>query len=346
MEWRTIMLLPLVGVLNSTAIAATINITGAGATFPAPIYSLWTQKYAKTHEVQINYQPIGSGGGIKQIIAKTVNFGASDKPLLQEELNNHTLMQFPTVLGAVVPVVHLTAVQPNSLKLTGQVLADIFQGKIKNWSDPSIAALNPGVTLPNKNITIIHRSDSSGTTLLFSSYLSKASADWAKNIGADVTVKWPAGVGGKGNEGVSLYIKQIEGAIGYVENSYATTNKLSYVQLKNKDGAFVDPTVTAVKAAAQSANWNDASQLLIDMPGQVTWPICGTTYILIHTTPSKDNAFKTKTILDFFDWAYTNGQEDALSLQYVPLPSEVIEKIKQQWKSQIKDTAGDTVWGQ
>lgn len=346
MEWRTIMLLPLVGVLNSTAIAATINITGAGATFPAPVYSLWTQKYAKTHEVHINYQPIGSGGGIKQIIAKTVNFGASDKPLSQDELNNHTLMQFPTVLGAVVPVVHLTAVKPNSLKLTGHVLADIFQGKIKNWSDPSIAALNPGVNLPNKNITIIHRSDSSGTTLLFTSYLSKVSADWAKNIGADVTVKWPAGVGGKGNEGVSLYIKQIEGAIGYVENSYATTNKLSYVQLKNQDGIFADPTVEAVKAAAQSANWNDASQLLIDMPGQVTWPICGTTYILIHTTPSKDDAFKTKAILDFFDWAYTNGQEDALSLQYVPLPSEVIEKIKQQWKSQIKDTAGNTVWGQ
>lgn len=346
MKWQNIMLLSLAGLLNGGAIASTLNITGAGATFPAPLYSLWTQKYAKSHEVQINYQPIGSGGGIKQIIANTVDFGASDKPLSQEELTNNKLIQFPTVLGAVVPVVNLPSVKANSLKLTGSVLADIFQGKIKNWSDPSIAALNPGLTLPNKVITIVHRSDGSGTTFLFTSYLSKASADWAKNIGADVTVRWPAGVGGKGNEGVALYVKQIEGAIGYVENSYATANKLSYIQLKNKDNVFANPTVDAVISAAKSAQWNDASQLLIDMPGQASWPITGTTYILMHTTPDKNTSQKTKAILDFFAWAYKNGQEDALSLQYVPLPDEIIEQIKQQWKNQIKDTSGNAIWGQ
>lgn len=346
MKWQNLMLLPLAGLLNSGAIASTINITGAGATFPAPLYSLWTHKYAKTHDVQINYQPIGSGGGIKQIIANTVDFGASDKPLNQDELTNNKLIQFPTVLGAIVPVINLPSVKPNSLKLTGQVLADIFQGKIKNWSDPSIAALNPGITLPSKDITIVHRSDGSGTTFLFTSYLSKANADWAKNIGADVTVKWPAGVGGKGNEGVALYVKQIEGSIGYVENSYATTNKLSYVQLKNKDGLVVNPTIDAVKSAAKFAKWNDPSELLIDMPGAASWPITGTTYILMHTTSNKDASQKTKAILDFFAWAYKNGQDDALSLQYVPLPDEVIEKNKQQWKSQIKDISGKAIWGQ
>lgn len=345
MKLRTLELAILTSLFASPAVfSATTTITGAGATFPASVYMRWAEQYAKAFHVQINYQAIGSGGGIKQIQAGTVDFGASDKPLTKETLEKNGLVQFPTVLGAVVPVVNLPNVKSQDLKLDGQALADIFQGKIIKWSDPTIKKLNPDIQFPDQNITVIHRSDGSGTTFLFTNYLTKVSQDWAKTVGSDVAVNWPVGIGGKGNEGVAMYVKQMPGAIGYVEYSYAVTNKLSYAQLKNKDNNFVKPSMDSVNSAAKFAKWDDPYVILTDEPGANSWPITGATFILMHANIKQAKRDRAKATLDFFDWAYHNGNAEAESLHYVTLPTSLIQQIETNWKQQIKDDSGKPIW--
>lgn len=328
----------------STSILAA-DITGAGASFPYPIYAKWAEAYKAKTGVGMNYQSIGSGGGIKQIKAKTVDFGASDKPLTPDELNKDGLMQFPTVVGGVVPVVNIKGVPPGALRLTGKVLADIYLGKIQKWNDPAIVALNKNVKLPNSNITVVHRSDGSGTTFIFTNYLSKVSPDWKQKVGSDASVAWPAGVGGKGNEGVASFVQRIQGSIGYVEYAYAKQNKLSYTQLQNKDGVFIQPNNETFQAAAGGADWEKAPgfyEILTDEPGKASWPITGATFILMHKNQAKpENA---KEVLKFFDWAYANGDQMALDLDYVPLPDNVTQIIAKAWKSNIKDSTGKAVW--
>lgn len=329
--------------LVSAAFAA--DITGAGATFPYPIYAKWAEAYKAKSGIGLNYQSIGSGGGIKQIKAKTVDFGASDKPLKLEELEKDGLMQFPTVMGGVVPVVNLAGIQGGQVKLTGSVLADMFLGKIKKWNDPAIANLNKGVALPDQAITVVHRSDGSGTTFIFTNYLSKVSADWKQKVGEEASVSWPAGVGGKGNEGVASYVKQIKGSIGYVEYAYALQNKMSYTQLQNKEGAFVSPTADTFKSAAAGAHWETAPgfyEILTNEPGKDSWPITGATFILMHK--SQVNAENAKTVMKFFDWAYANGDKLALDLDYIPMPDKVVNLVHAAWKAQIKDVSGKTLW--
>lgn len=317
------------------------DITGAGATFPYPIYAKWAEAYKAKTGIGMNYQSIGSGGGIKQIKAKTVDFGASDKPLKPEELEKDGLMQFPTVIGGVVPVVNLAGIQGGQIKLTGAVLADIFLGKIKKWNEPAIANLNQGVALPNQAITVVHRSDGSGTTFIFTNYLSKLSADWKQKVGEEASVSWPAGVGGKGNEGVASYVKQIKGAIGYVEYAYALQNKMSHTLLQNKEGIFVAPNEESFKSAAAGAHWDTAPgfyEILTNEPGQHSWPITGATFILMHK--SQANAENAKAVLKFFDWAYAEGDKLALDLDYIPMPDNVVKLVENAWKTQIKDSSG------
>jgi phosphate transport system substrate-binding protein len=320
------------------------DITGAGATFPYPIYAKWAEAYKAKTGIGMNYQSIGSGGGIKQIQAKTVDFGASDKPLKPEELDKNGLMQFPAVMGGVVPVINLADVTPGQIKLNGSVLADIFLGKIKKWNDPAIAALNKDVHLPDSAITVVHRSDGSGTTFIFTNYLSKVSPEWKSKVGEEASVSWPAGVGGKGNEGVASYVKQIKGSIGYVEFAYALQNKMNYTQLQNKDGQFVKPDEDSFKAAAANAHWDKAPgfyEILTDEPGKQSWPITGATFILMHK--AQDKPENAKEVLKFFDWAYSNGSKLALDLDYIPMPDNVVKLVKSAWKSQIKDTSGKPV---
>lgn len=329
--------------LGATANAA--NITGAGATFPYPIYAKWAEAYKAKTGTSLNYQSIGSGGGIKQIQAKTIDFGASDKPLTPAELDKAGLMQFPAVMGGVVPIVNLPGIKDGQVKLTGLVLADIFQGKIKKWNDPAIVKLNPGVALPSQAIVVVHRSDGSGTTFIFTNYLSKASPDWKQKVGEEATVSWPAGVGGKGNEGVASYVKQIKGAIGYVEYAYALQNKMTYTLLQNKEGHFVAPNEESFKAAAAGANWEKAPgfyEILTDEPGKHSWPITGATFILMHKTQA--NAANAKIVLDFFNWAYTEGDKMALALDYIPMPENVVKLVQNAWKTQIKDATGKAIW--
>jgi len=325
--------------------APVITVTGAGASFPAPIYGLWAEHYGKDHPVALNYQSIGSGGGIKQITAGTVDFGASDKPLKKNELEEKGLYQFPTVLGAVVPVVNLPGIKPGSIKLNGQVLGDIFMGTITKWDDPKIKALNANIKLPNKKITVVHRSDGSGTTFIFTNYLSKVHPEWKEKVGSDASVKWPTGLGGKGNEGVAVFVKQVEGSIGYVEYSYAVSNKLTYTQLANKEKVFVSPSKESVSAAAKYADWKDPYVILTDQPGKESWPITGATFILMHKNVKAANVKSVKAALEFFDWAYKNGAADASSLNYVSLPAELIKDIRAQWKAQIKDEKGNPILG-
>ena len=294
------------------------QISGAGATFPAPLYAKWAQAYRTQAGVAVNYQPIGSGGGIKQIEAKTVDFGASDKPLKPEDLDKNGLYQFPTVMGGVTPIVNAPGIAAGQLKLTGSVLADIYLGTVKRWNDPAIAALNPGVTLPNLAITVVHRSDGSGTSFLFTSYLSMENPAWQAKVGASDSVQWTTGIGGKGNDGVTAFVKQTQGSIGYVEYAYAKQNALAFVQLKNKEGAFVSPTADAFAAAAAGADWTKAPGnylLLLDQPGAASWPITGATFILIYKQPA--DPAKTKAALGFFDWAYKQGDAAATSLDYI-----------------------------
>lgn len=317
------------------------NITGAGATFPYPVYAKWADAYKKETGVGLNYQSIGSGGGIKQITAKTVDFGASDKPLTVKELDEAGLMQFPTVIGGVVPVINVEGIAPGTLKLSGVVLADIFLGKITKWNDPAIATLNQGMKLPNDTITVVHRSDGSGTTFIFTNYLSKVSPNWKSEVGEGSSVSWKAGTGGKGNEGVASYVQRIKGSIGYVEYAYALQNKMNAAQLKNRDGKFVAANETSFKAAAASADWANAPgfyEILTDEPGEASWPISGATFILMHRV--QENPAAGKEVLKFFDWAYNSGSKMASDLDYIPLPDSVTNLIRTAWKTQIKDSSG------
>ena len=326
--------------------ALAIDITGAGATFPYPIYAKWAEAYKAKTGVGLNYQSIGSGGGIKQIQSKTVDFGASDMPLKPEELDKDGLMQFPTVIGGDVPVVNLEGVKPGELKLTGSVLADIYLGKIAKWNHAIIAKLNPGVKLPDSEITVVHRSDGSGTTFIWVNYLSKVSSEWKEKVGEGTSVAWPTGVGGKGNEGVASYVQRVKGSIGYVEYAYALQNKMTYANVQNRDGNFVSPSAETFKAAAAGADWAKAPGyylILTDQPGKNSWPISGATFILMYKSQQKPET--AKEILKFFDWAYSpDGDKLADSLDYVPLPSTVTGQIKGSWKALIKDGSGKPVY--
>ncbi|MDP1896900.1 MAG: phosphate ABC transporter substrate-binding protein PstS [Sulfurimicrobium sp.] len=332
-------------VLSMSASASAADMTGAGATFPYPIYAKWAEAYKAKTGVSMNYQSIGSGGGIKQIKAKTVDFGASDKPLKPEELEKDGLTQFPTVMGGVVPIINLDGIKEGQIKLTGAVLADIFMGKVKKWNDPAIANLNKGVALPASDITVVHRSDGSGTTFLFTNYLTKVSSEWKDKVGSDASVAWPVGTGGKGNEGVANFVKQIKGSIGYVEFAYAKLNKMNYTQLQNKEGVFVAPTEDNFKAAAANAEWDKAPgfyEILTDEPGKASWPITGATFILMHK--SQANPAQAAQVLKFFDWAYANGDAMALELDYIPMPDSVVKLIQNSWKTNIKSADGKAIY--
>ena len=319
-------------------------INGAGATFPYPIYSKWFDEYTKVDpSVRFNYQSIGSGGGQKQIMAQTVDFGASDAPLEPAQLEKDGLVQFPMVMGGVVPVVNIEGIKPGALRLSGAVLADIYLGKISKWNAPAIAALNPGVKLPDQDITVVARSDGSGTTFIFTNYLSKLSAEWKDKAGNNTSVKWPAGVSGKGNEGVAAYVQRLPGSIGYVEYAYALQNKMAYALLQNKDGNFVAPDDKTFRAAAANAQWDKAPGfylLLTDQPGKESWPITGATFILMHK--KQDKPENAAIALKFFDWAYEAGDKLALDLDYVPMPDSVVKLVKAEWKK-IQDASGKPV---
>jgi phosphate transport system substrate-binding protein len=320
--------------------AQAADITGAGATFPYPIYAKWADAYKKSTGTGMNYQSIGSGGGIKQITAGTVDFGASDMPMKPEDLQKNGLVQFPAIMGGVVPVVKLEGVQPGQLKFSGELLAQIYLGKVSKWNDPAIAKLNAGVKLPDMAITVVHRSDGSGTTFLWTNYLSKVSPDFKAAVGEGTSVKFPAGVGGKGNEGVASYVQKINGSIGYVEYAYAKQNKLAYGQVQNKSGKFVAPDDASFKAAASGANWKSVPGMgvvLTDQAGDASWPITGASFILVHAKQEK--AETGREVLKFFDWAFKNGQKMAEDLDYVPMPAPVVQEIQASWKG-VTDPAG------
>ena len=324
--------------------ALAVDMTGAGATFPFPVYSKWAEAYKKETGNGLNYQSIGSGGGIRQIKAKTVDFGATDAPLKGEELDKDGLVQFPTVLGGVVPVVNIQGVASGQLKLTGEILADIYRGEIKKWSDPKIAAINAGLKLPDSNITPVYRSDGSGTSSIFTTYLSDVSAGWKSALGSGTTVNWPVGQGGKGNEGVTATVKQVQNAIGYVEYAYAKQNSIPVAQLQNKDGQFVAPTDQGFAAAAANANWSSAPGFgisLTNQPGAQAWPITGATFILVYKSPDKPE--QTAEVLKFFDWAYKSGGKLASDLDYVPLPAPVGDMVRKAW-GEVKDKSGKGVY--
>jgi phosphate transport system substrate-binding protein len=323
--------------------ASAADITGAGATFPYPIYSKWAEAYKAKSGVGLNYQSIGSGGGIKQIVAKTVDFGASDAPLEPAQLEKEGLVQFPMVMGGVVPVFNLDGIKPGGVRLTGAVIADIYLGKITKWNAPAIVALNKGVKLPDQDITVVARSDGSGTTFIFTHYLSKVSAEWKDKAGNNTSVKWPAGVSGKGNEGVAAYVQRLSGSIGYVEYAYALQNKMSYALLQNKDGNFVGPDDKSFRAAAANAQWDKAPGfylLLTDQSGKESWPITGATFILMHK--KQDKPENAAIALKFFDWAYESGDKLALDLDYVPMPDSVVKLVKAEWKK-IQDASGKSI---
>jgi phosphate transport system substrate-binding protein len=332
-------------VAASTVPVRALDISGAGATFPYPIYAKWADAYKKETGNGMNYQSIGSGGGIKQIQAKTVTFGASDMPLKPEELTKAGLVQFPTVVGGDVPVVNLEGVKPGDLKLDGDTLAKIFLGDIKSWDDAAIAKLNPSAKLPKQAIVVVHRSDGSGTTFIWTDYLSKVNADWKSKVGANTSVEWPAGIGAKGNEGVANNVANTKGAIGYVEYAYAKQNKMTSVSMINKDGKAVEPSAAAFQAAAANADWEKADHyyvILTDQPGATSWPIAGATFILIHMQP-QDPAAATEA-LKFFAWAYKKGGKMAEELDYVPMPDKVVTAIQKMWSSEIKDGSGKALF--
>ncbi len=313
------------------------QITGAGSTFVYPVLSAWSDAYSKQNGTQVNYQSIGSGGGIAQIKAATVDFGASDAPLTPDALKAAGLTQFPLVIGGVVPVVNLQGINPGQLKFTGKLLADLYLGNIKNWNDPAIAAVNPGVTLPDQLVTIVHRSDGSGTTFNWVNYLSKISPEWKEKIGEGTSVSWPVGVGGKGNEGVAEYVNRIKGSIGYVEYAYVIQNKMTYGQVQNSTGAFITPTAANFQAAAASADWAKADSyylVITNAPGATAYPISATVFILMYQTPK--NPARSAAALEFFRWALDKGQDQAALLDYVPLPSTLVTQIEASWKTDIK----------
>ncbi|MBK6320989.1 phosphate ABC transporter substrate-binding protein PstS [Candidatus Aalborgicola defluviihabitans] len=317
------------------------EITGAGATFPAPIYSKWAAEYHKSTGVKVNYQSIGSGGGIKQIDSKTVDFGASDMPQTDEVLKSKGQMQFPTVMGGVVPVINVKGIEPGQLKLTGQLLGDIYLGKVARWNDPAIKALNPGLNLPDAAIAQVRRADGSGTTFIFTNYLSKVNAEWKSKVGEGTAVNWPVGAGGKGNEGVAAFVARLPNSMGYVEYSYVKQNKMNYALVQNATGNFVKPEDDSFKAAAAGADWAKSFyQILTNQPGKDAWPISGATFILMHT--KQDKPANATEVLKFFSWAYQHGDKTAADLDYVPMPKPVIAAIEKAW-GDIKDNAGKPV---
>jgi phosphate transport system substrate-binding protein len=329
----------------STLTAAAADISGAGATFPYPIYAKWADAYKKSSGVGLNYQSIGSGGGIKQIEANTVTFGASDMPLKADELTKKGLVQFPTVMGGVVPVVNIDGIKSGDLVIDGPTLAKIYLGEIKKWDDPAIKKLNPNAKLPSQAIAVVHRSDGSGTTFIFTNYLIKVSNDWKDKVGNNTSVEWPVGIGAKGNEGVANNIGQAKGSIGYVETAYAKQNNLTTMKMINKDGKTVAATPEAIQASAANADWAGTPGfyvLLTDQPGAASWPIAGATFILFHKQVQDGNA--AHEALKFFDWAYANGGKMAQDLDYVPMPAPVVGAIKKLWASEIKDSGGKPIY--
>jgi phosphate transport system substrate-binding protein len=315
------------------AVASTVSaqdVTGAGATFPAPLYAKWADAYNKATGQKINYQSVGSGAGIRQIRGKTVDFGASDMPLTDADLAKDGLIQFPAAIGGVVPVVNLRGIQPGQLRLNGQVLGDIYLGKITRWNDAAITALNPGVPLPDSAIAPVRRADGSGTTFIFTNYLSKVNAEWKSKVGEGTAVNWPTGAGGKGNEGVAAFVQRLPNSIGYVEFSYARANKMTHVKMRNPAGNFVDPDDTSFKAAAAGAKWDQSFyQILTEQPGAQSWPITGATFILMHA--KQDKPAQAGSSLRFFDWAFANGDKMASDLEYVPLPDSVKALVRREW---------------
>ena len=313
------------------------NVTGAGASFVYPVMSKWSADYNKATKVKINYQSIGSGGGIAQIKSGTVDFGSSDAPLKPEELAQFGLGQFPSVIGGVVPVVNVPGITAGKIRFTGPLLADIFLGKVTTWNDPAIAAANPGVALPAGKITVVHRSDGSGTTFNFANYLSKVSPEWKTKVGEGTAVKWPIGIGGKGNEGVAAYVKQVKGGIGYVELSYALQNKMSYAAMQNAAGKWILPSDESFAAAAASADWANAKDFYLvvtNAPGEASWPITATNFIIMYKTPK--NAASAKAAKEFFRWVYANGDAQAKALDYVPLPAPLVKQIETYWTANFK----------
>ena len=318
----------------ATSVSAT-EITGAGATFPYPIYAKWAEDYQKSTGVKLNYQSIGSSGGIKQIKSATVHFGATDAPLKVEDLATSGLVQFPTVLGGVVPVINLEGFRPGELQITGPVLADIYLGTISKWNDPRLAQLNPGKSLPNQEITVVHRADGSGTTFIFTDYLNEVSKEWADKVGKGAAVKWPAktSIGGKGNEGVAANVGRVKGSIGYVEYAYAKKNRIPHMKLQNRDGRYVDPDDATFAAAAKDADWFKTPGMgisLVNQKGATAWPITGATFVLVYREPKDKKA--TQEVLKFFAYAWDRGGKSALDLDYVPLPKAVTDRIRsEQW---------------
>ena len=331
--------------LAFSAVVSAADITGAGATFPYPIYSKWAEAYKAATGIGLNYQSIGSGGGIKQIKAKTVDFGASDMPLKQEDLDKEGLMQFPAIIGGVVPVINLEGIEAGQLKLTSDIIANIHLGKITKWNDKAIVELNAGVNLPALNITVVHRADGSGTTFIWTNYLSKVNADFQKTVGEGTAVKWPVGVGGKGNEGVAAQVQRIKGAFGYIEYAYAKKNKIAHAQLKNRDGNFVQPDDSTFKAAAAGADWNNAPGmylLLTNQTGKDSWPATGASFIIMHR--QQPDALTGRAILKFFDWSYKNGAKMSEELEYVHMPQSVIKLVQDNWKKELKGPDGQSIW--
>lgn len=335
-------------VMGSASALADTVINGAGATFPYPVYAKWAEKYHKETGVKLNYQAIGSGGGIKQIVAKTVDFGASDAPLSKDRLDKEGLVQFPAVMGSIVPVVNLDGIKPGEMKLSGALLADIYLGKVKYWDSPAIAKLNAGLKLPHRPIYAVHRSDGSGTTYNFTDYLNRVSPMWKEKVGMGKEVAWPREahqLGGKGNAGVANFVKRTRGAIGYVEFAYAKTNNLTYTQMQNKAGKFVEPTMAAFQAAAANADWAHApgfKLILNDQPGDASWPMTAATFILMHKSQAKPEV--AKQVLDFFAWSYAHGDKMASDLEYVPMPNSVVDMVETMWKKDIKSTDGAPVY--
>ena len=329
------------GLLSIPAHSA--DITGAGSTFAAPIYNKWAEAYQKASGVRVNYQGIGSAGGIKQILANTVDFAGSDAPMKDDELAKNGLFQFPTVVGGVVAAVNIPGVKPGELTLSGPVLADIYLGKLKKWNAPEITALNPNVKLPDTDIAVVRRADGSGTSFIWTHFLSQVSPDWKSKVGEGTTVNWPTGTGGKGNDGVAAFVQRLPGAIGYVEWAYAKQNKMTYTAIKNHAGATVQPSIETFKAAAAGANWSQSFyQILTDEPGKNAWPVVGATFVMVHAVQQKPE--QGKEVLKFFDWAFKNGDQAAQDLDYITLPESVVNEIRSQWRTKVKDAAGKAIF--
>lgn len=335
----------LAGGVPAIASAKVDSISGAGATFPYPVYSKWAKAYNDEKGVKFNYQAIGSGGGIKQIKAKTVDFGASDAPLTKNALDKAGLTQFPAIMGGVVPVVNVPGVEQGDLKLDGKTFAKIYLGKITKWNAPAIQKLNPNVDLPDKNITVVHRSDGAGTTWIFTSYLSKVSDAWKNGPGHAKALSWPVGVGGKGNQGVASYVGRIKGSIGYIEYAYALQNDMSWVKMKNKSGSTVEPKIKTFQSAASHADWSNAPgfyMVLTNEPGEKSWPITAASYILM--SKKQDDVKTAQAVLKFYNWGYKHGGQMAKKLDYVPLPDGLVKQIRKKWSNQIRGENGQQVW--